>query len=125
MKQNTISTNYLNQDLTNNIMNTEEEINQLKLEINKLKSNLRDLTIKFKELKSQFPTSTDNGVSIPKAANVSNNDITTNVITNNTNNSNQIDQSQKIPNIQRYRGSVTPYKQDITDDQLYALAEAL
>ena len=107
-------------------MNTEEEINQLKLEINKLKSNLRDLTIKFKELKSQFPTSTDNGVSIPKAANVNNTNVNnTNVITNNANNSNQIDQTQKIPNIQRFRGSSIPYKQDITDDELYALAEAL
>lgn len=110
-------------------MNTEEEINQLKLEINKLKSNLRDLTIKFKELKSQFPTSADNGIPIPKAANVDNvvntNVNNTNVITNNTNKSNQIDKSQKIPNIQRYRGSSIPYKQDITDDELYALAEAL
>ena len=109
-------------------MNTEEEINQLKLEINKLKSNLRDLTIKFKELKSQSHTSTDNGIPTPKAANVNNTNTNvnnTNVITNNTNNSNQIDQSQKIPNIQRFRGSSIPYKQDISDDELYALAEAL
>lgn len=69
---------------------------------------------KVEDNKSQFHT--------PKADNVSNNDITTNVITNN---SNQIEQSQKIPNIQRFRGSSNPYKQDITDDELYALAAAL
>ena len=103
-------------------MNTEEEINQLKLEINKLKSNLRDLTIKFKELKSQSHTLTDNGIPTPKADKV--NDVT-NTNVNNTNNSNQIDQTQKIPNIQRYRGASTSYKQTITDDELYALAEAL
>ena len=76
---------------------------------------------KVEDNKSQSPTLTDNGVSIPKTDNV----INTNVTTNNTNNSNQIDQSQKIPNIQRYRGASTPYKQTITDDELYALAEAL
>ena len=95
-------------------MNTEEEINQLKLEINKLKSNLRDLTIKFKELKSQSqsPTLSAKEQLISSTANVTN----TNVNNNTT---------QKIPNIQRYRGASTPYKQDITDDELYALAEAL
>ena len=61
---------------------------------------------------SQSHTLTDNGISTPKAANV----INTNVNNNTT---------QKIPNIQRFRGSVTPYKQDITDDELYALAAAL
>ena len=71
--------------------------------------------------KSQSPTSAD-----PKADNVTNTNVTnTNVITNNTNNSNQIDQTQKFPNVQRFRGSSNPYKQDITDDELYALAAAL
>lgn len=91
-------------------MNTEEEINQLKLEINKLKSNLRDLTIKFKELKSQLPTSTDNGLPTPKA------DIVNKI---------ESSKSNIEINTQKFRGSSNPYKQNITDDELYKLAELL
>ena len=62
---------------------------------------------------NKSPTSTDNGIQTPKADNVI--DFK----------SNQINQPQIIPNIQRFRGSSVPYKQDITDDELYALAAAL
>lgn len=110
--------------------------------INPIKSNTTKIEVKCHDddlFNSMFAeeeiednkshTSTDNGLSTPKADNVDNvvntNVINTNLNNNNTNKSNQIDKSQKIPNIQRFRGSVTPYKQDITDDELYALAEAL
>lgn len=116
---------------------SDNPINSIKPDITKIEVKCHDDDLfndifadeeeKIEDNKSQFPTSTDNGISTPKAANVSNNDFTNNVITNNanTNNSNQIEQSQKIPNIQRFRGSSNPYKQDITDDELYALAAAL
>ena len=140
-----------NIELENEIIQLKQEIKELKSQLNSAKEQLissaakSDNSIisdttkievechdddlfndifaeKIEDNKPHFHTSTEYGISTPKADNVSNNDITNNVIINN---SNQIDQSQKIPNIQRFRGSSNPYKQDITDDELYALAAAL
>lgn len=67
---------------------------------------------KLENNKSQL-TSTDSGLPTPKADNVNK------IEQSNSNNSNiEI-------NTQKFRGSSNPYKQDITDDELYKLAELL
>ena len=102
---------------SDNSINSTNSINPIKPDTTKIEVKCHDddlFNSMFAEEdnKSQSPTLSAKEQLISSTANVTN----TNVNNNTT---------QKIPNIQRYRGASTPYKQDITDDELYALAEAL